>query len=229
MKPELEKFLTMQDLDDIFVARRSLKPLDSTDIDTVIAILSQWNTPQAIANLLFYPNTIPATVRSQSILKGLHENDCIYYRLAAIVGLQSLNASDFTAIEVEQIRDRLISLIASDRGIISARASVSIASYLQANDIDLIIPLLNHLDNLVKHNILVTLIEIVGVDRIRDLIDSAAQAKKISEEAVTFCQAKFSQVLELSNNSVTGVPFESSNLSLPMLSHIPNLKDIMGE
>jgi hypothetical protein len=229
MKQELEKFLTEKDLDDLLAARKSLGQLDSTDIDIVISILSQWDNSQAIANLLLYPKTIPSPIRSQSILKGLHENYVIYYRLAAIVGLQSLNAADFNAIEVEQIRDRLIQLIASDRGVIAARASVAIALYLQANDTDRVVALLNHPYDLVKHNLLVALIELVGVDRIRDEIDRAAQAKQISEDSAAFCQAKFSKILELSDNSATGVPFDSSDLSLPMLSHIPNLKDVMGE
>ena len=66
----------------------------------------------------------------------------------------------------------------------------------------------------------------MGLNNICDLIDQATQDGQIVTDTVTFCQTKFSQVLELSKNKEGGVPFARSDLMMPMLSHIPNLKSV---
>lgn len=225
MNRMLEEFLRAEDLDDALSAREELGELDSQDEARIVATLRNWQEPQAVANLLMNPTLIPAAERGKVLLRGLRERRIPYYVLAAVVGLQQLKASDFSRDDAEAIRERLLQLFQEYPGVIAQRASLTLPGFVTARETDQVVELLNHPDPVVRHNILFLLISLVGLDEIRPVIVRAAQSGHLSPEAVDFCSSQFAHISEIAGESPHAKPFRRSDLSLPLLTYIPNLRD----
>jgi Armadillo/beta-catenin-like repeat len=101
MSRELEVFLTTEDLDDLLRARQRLGRVSKRDSHAAVSMLEQWADRQAVANVLFYPDLLPHTVRMPFIMKALEETEFPYYTLAAVVGLQDLTDELETKLEKE--------------------------------------------------------------------------------------------------------------------------------
>jgi hypothetical protein len=93
MSPELEAFLAAEDLDEVLNARGKIAALAADDEATVRAVLAEWRNPQAVSNLLLHSTLIPEDIRLPTLFRGLYERRVVYYVLAAVVGLQSLDAA----------------------------------------------------------------------------------------------------------------------------------------
>jgi hypothetical protein len=99
MSRELEAFLTAEDLDDLLGARHRLGRVGKRDSQAAVAVLEQWADRQAVANLLFYPDLLPRSLRMRFLMKGLDETEVPYYQLAAVMGLQTLASEADTRLE----------------------------------------------------------------------------------------------------------------------------------
>ncbi len=101
MSRELEAFLTTEDLDDLLRARQRLGRVSKRDSHAAVSVLERWADRQAVANVLFYPDLLPRTVRMRFLMKALEETEFPYYTLAAVVGLQNLTDALETKLEKE--------------------------------------------------------------------------------------------------------------------------------
>jgi hypothetical protein len=233
MSPQLRTLLTATDLDNLSSARDNISDLNYEDTEELIRILQKWTDTQAIANILMYPDLIPEDVRLDYVLKGLHENKVTYFALAAIVGLSVIDIGTLTRDEQVKIVDKVIVLAKDNGGAIADRASVFLADnlpYLQENHSAKIVGFLDHPSNLVKHNILVVLISLVGLENIRSFLDNAVECHQLSESAKQSVKETLSGIAGLSeDNKVDHTRLHLGSLSTSLLSYIPNLKDYFSD
>src|SRR6266446_8357932 len=126
MSPELQEFLGAGDLDEVLRALQRITSFDAGDAAAVRSVLLQWQSPQAVSNLLFHPTLIPEDLRLASLFRGLAERRVVYYVLAAVVGFQSLDPVRMTAADRRRVVEELLALIRETNGVLAQRASVSI-------------------------------------------------------------------------------------------------------
>jgi hypothetical protein len=80
---KLKAFLHCTDLDDLLKAVGRLRKIRKHQQKCILEVLSAWDQPQSIANILFYPGIIPSAERFRCIRKALSEKNQPYYKLAA--------------------------------------------------------------------------------------------------------------------------------------------------
>ena len=153
MSPQLDAFLAAEDLDELLNARQNISALDAEDAGIVRSVLHQWQNPQAVSNLLLHPTLIPDDARLQALLQGLSERKVAYYVLAAVVGLQGINAADLANADRERLVVDLLALIRDTNGILAQRASVSFQGLANEADVPQVFGLMGHADNTVQHNL----------------------------------------------------------------------------
>ena len=162
MNEQLIKFLRAIDLDDALNLRGQIGTVSPQDSEEISKILTEWHPPQAVANLLLHSALISDRVRFSALMRGLDGYKGSYFRLAAVVGLQSLKS--FNDEERQTVLGRLTDIIQQDFDTIAQRASVSIDRYIGDDDLVGLFALLNHANPTVRHNILNTLIRHIGME-----------------------------------------------------------------
>ncbi|MEE3719371.1 hypothetical protein V2H45_21755 [Tumidithrix elongata RA019] len=229
MNEALKTFLETRDLDDLLEGRANISELDRENETEILRILKEWTNIQAIANLLMYPNLIPETNRIDYVLKGLRETNFNYLVLASVVGMGELNVESLSPQLITEVINQLIVIAKSDRGLIAERASVFLATRLWhfgANYASQIIELLDRPSDVVRHNTLVALIPLVGLENIRRFINNAVQKGLLSTVAQSYTEQRLATISGFSqNNQVDISKFDLDMLGVPLLSYIPNLSD----
>jgi hypothetical protein len=227
MENTLKTFLEINDLDLLWEARANISLIDSQDEAEIINILDEGKNLQAVANLLMYPELIPERKRFDYIIAGLQNTNFPYVVLVSIVGLQGLSIETLSVETKTWIIKHIISLIRENTGIIAERASVLIADSLwQLDEISAsqIIDLLDHTNEVVRHNTLVALIPLVGLENIRAFIDSAVQQQRLSQTGKLMAEEKLSNIVGFTqDNKVDSSKFDLGSLSSALLTYIPNL------
>jgi hypothetical protein len=205
MSRELEVFLTTDDLDDLLRARQRLGRVSKRDSLAAVSVLEQWADRQAVANVLFYPDLLPPTVRMRFLMKALEEMEFPYYTLAAVVGLQDLTGEEFEGAPDARkaVGDRLLTLIdwADERmrawdtaatglhtldEVIADRASVLLLEYVECADALQLVRLLDHPSDGVQNNVLYTLLDLFGKEEVERLVVEAADAGHVSPAAAEY-------------------------------------------
>lgn len=226
MSPDLQIFLTSKELDNLPSARQALAVLSSEDTTGLLAVLSSWKPAQAIANLLLYPDLIPGPVRFEYLMKGLSDKALAYHQLAAVVGLQRLESSQFSEDQRARVVARLLSQIQSDNVLLASRAAVSVGLYVHRRDAPALVNLLDHPAAAVKHNLLTVLIELVGLRNVRSFINSALESDRVKPAAKIFLKEKLTELEPfLREGTVDRLAFLNSPLSTPLLDYLPNFTD----
>ena len=169
----LKRFVAADDLDDLLKAASELRGLGPDDAAVVRRIVENWRPQQAVANLLFHACLIPADVRVAAILRAMNDCDQPYLKLAATVGLASVEPREVAPGDAAIIRGLLLELIEADDSILSSRASVSIDSWLDASSSPAVCQLLNHANETVRHNLLAWLIRHVNPVELRSLLEAS--------------------------------------------------------
>lgn len=230
MNEELANFLNTSDLNLLWEARNSISSVNQTDETEIIKILDEWANLQAVANLLMYPDLIPASKRADYVLAGLSETRYIYLVLASVVGLEATNLTDWSPNMRSRAIHKLVALAKSDTEVIAERASVFVADRLwQFDEVESsqIIELLDHPSIVVQHNALVALIPWVGLENIRQILDEAVEQGKLSEAGKRATEEKLSNISGFAdNNKIDSRTFDLNQLSAPLLAYIPNLDEL---
>jgi hypothetical protein len=220
MSPALERFLAVEDLDELIKARREIEALDPDDRLAIQAILEQWQNPQAVSNLLLHADLIPEEFRLASLFRGICERKVAYYVLAAIVGFQSVNPSELTFEDRERATTELWNMIAQSEDILAERASVSLRGFATIADATPMFALLDHSNTAVKHNLrawLFSTFKDLGLEQFTD----AARESGIGEDLQRQMVAEFAEFIS--------VPLPQQGWKSPifsLLSYIPNLRDV---
>lgn len=217
MSPELQSFLTAEDLDEVLDARGNLTALSVEDTEVVRDVIAQWQQPQAVSNLLIHPDLLPEDIRLASLFRGLAEQRVAYYVLAAIVGFQSVDTPLLTANENAKIATALWEIIAQTEGVLAQRASLSFRAFASEVDAPAVLFLMAHSDKTVRHNLRSWLFSVFK-DRGLAAFANAVQASDLGEAQKQELVAEFT--------ACTTKPPEGFNSPLfPLLTYIPNLRD----
>jgi hypothetical protein len=225
----LQAFLDARDMDTLADAHESVSTLDAADIAAVRRVLHQWRDPQAVANLLMYPLLIPDDARTAAVQRGLDESRQSYFALAAIVGLREFDVESLPSPQRAAVLDRLLALAQTDRGVIADRASVFLAERLWHFDdryAPLVVALLDHPSPTVRHNALVALIPLLGMDNLPGALARAVADGTLSASGQAAATRKLAQVSGFSaTDADDGSADDLGSLSAPLLAYIPNLDD----
>lgn len=203
----LQAFLEADDLDRMRQLANDLPPLTQDDQAAVSAHINRWDAPQAVANLLMQPHLIPPSLRRDALLRGLHE-PFTYNTLAALVGLQD-HADWWSEPDRAAIVQRLVDIIFGARRVLADRASLTLTQYAHPQEADKLIFLLGSPENVVQHNALVALVNMLGVDEARKQIEIAYAARRVTAAGYDYATAHLDS---------------AAQDGLPLLSYIPNLK-----
>lgn len=222
--------MTTEDLDDLLWARQRLGRVSKRDSHAAVSVLERWADRQAVANVLFYPDLLPRTVRMPFLMKALEETE-FPYTLAAVVGLQNLTDELGTKLEKEfeqefgpaaamkeddwkgmgerlaalreralgpeereerkAVRERLFAMIehadevmhAWDSAatghmtldqVIAERPTVHLPDLAEPRNAPSLVRFLDHPSDVVKNNVLWTLISLFGTEGVERLVVEAA-------------------------------------------------------
>jgi hypothetical protein len=217
MTPELQAFLSAEDLDDALRARHAIHALEEDDQWAVEEILFSGTPPQAVANLLLHPSLIPSHVRVDILRKNLREPSRPYFALAASVGVQEIDPRRLLeADRAGLVEDLWAALEKHPR--VSGRALISLLGFLRSRDAEDVAELLDHADSSVRHNALAWLIRQLGSD---DLDQWIAFANEIglTEETLRVTLEKLDEHNGKKNHG------GHSNLNLFVAPYIPSLSE----
>jgi len=220
----LNDFLKAKDLNDLLEISSSLLVLSNTDNDQIKQILQSWELPQEIANLLMYPNLIPEDYRFLSLFKGLQSPEVDYYPLAAIVGLEKINPNSFSEEFRTEVFDSLLGCIETEVLVIIQRGTIALAQYKMPHELDRIARWLNYPDDIVRHNILATLIDGNGLLATQERLTLILDSNRLSSFNRPFLELRLAEIerclINIDNNSGHLL---TTSLTTTKLPYIPNL------
>jgi hypothetical protein len=225
----LQAFLDARDLDTLADAHESLSTLDAADTAAVRRVLHQWRDPQAVANLLMYPLLIPDDARAAAVQRGLDDLQVPYLALAAVVGLREFDVESLPPGPRAAILARLLALVAADRGPLADRVSAFLAERLWHFDPSYgaaAMALLDHPSPTVRHNALVALVPVLGLNNLPAALTQAVADGTLSAPGQAAATRKLAQVTGFSAaDADDGSADDLGSLSVPLLAYIPNLDD----
>jgi hypothetical protein len=221
----LQAFLAAGELDDLAALRDAITTIDGDEAAALSAIVQAWSEPQAVANLLLYPELIPPPDRMPVLLRGLAAGADDYLALMAVVGLQRIAEEEIPVAVRPTVAGHLVRLVEQGRGPVAGRASLIIAAVAQDLDPAALLRLLAHPDPAVRHNLLVALLETFGLDRVVTTADAEVAAGRLGADAAAALREDLARA---GLDPAAGVDDErvlDSPLGLPLLSYIPNYRD----
>lgn len=219
MNPNLSKFLNADDLDDALRAFQEIGKLDDNDFAYIRQILADWHPPQAVANILIHA-LIPQDQRIDYLLKGLRDDHIPYFVLAAIIGLQNVQAESVTKEQRQLIVNELFRII-EQYPEFAGRGTISISPFLLLEDAPRMFHLLDILDGSSRHNVLAWLITKIGVNSQQEFLQ-IAENSGISVSAIQLAKNKLEEYTQAKAEG------KFTNIGFPLLSYIPNLQDMLG-
>lgn len=144
------------------------------DSAVIIGVLDDWANEQAIANLLMYPQLIPAPRRAASLLRGLRDQRS-YLRLAAAVGLGRTAAVDLPGLDAADALSALLGLIERDADVTASRAALGVAAVLHPSGAAAVLDVLvRHPAQSVRRNLEVALLDVLDTSGLRAVVDGSA-------------------------------------------------------
>jgi hypothetical protein len=211
--PELAVFLSSRDLDRLAAARDEIHEISASDVSRIRDIVESESDPQAVANLLMYPELIPPNDREAALAKAL-SGEPNYAMVAAVVGVQrAAEANALSEAFRNAVAERLVLLAGSSLDTIAARSTLALAELMDAVDLDEMLAVLERADEVVRHNLIAIAIPAVGAREIRQRLAALEAAGRLSDATVTDAL----RVLELRGPA-----------ALPRLVFVPNRDDWNG-
>jgi hypothetical protein len=218
---KLKAFLHCTDLDDLLKAYGRLRKIRKRQQKCILEVLSAWDQPQSIANILFYPEIIPKDERFQCISKALTEKKQPYYKLAAIVGISNFEREAFSSDQRDTIIDLLFSILEHDKGLIADRTVLALWNLIDEHHIPKALRLLEHANENVRHNILAWLIRQYADGNPNGLANEISNSS-IAQTIKEYCLAAID---EHNKKKETG---QFSNTDMALLSYIPNFSEMIS-
>jgi hypothetical protein len=213
----LKVFLAAEDLDDVGSAKPTTWTLTAEDTATIRSTLQHWQDAQAVSNILFHPDLIPADLRVTSLFRGLSERRVPYYTVAAIAGFGSLGEGTLSTAERERLASRLLVIMKSTNDARARCASTAWRSFAGEHLAPKVMGLLEHPDETVRHNLREWLFSTFK-DRGVEAFAAVASASDLSEQKRRRVMAEFKQL-------VANSPKEDAGLLDLQFAYIPNLRD----
>jgi hypothetical protein len=212
MEASLESFLQATDLDDLLVAHHQLTRINREDAAVLHEIIISGTDRQAIANMLMYPEVIPAPNRNEALLRALHSDPSDYQLLAAVVGVQRLGDTTGVPPEINhEVTECLLGALASVRPT-GMRASVALMPLLDDIGIESLLEILPRVDEAVRHNVLVMAVNRFGDGAVSRAVKWLNESSRLDNETAHSCLSEISRLEEGINRRVA-------------LAYIPNLVD----
>ncbi len=134
------------------------------------AVLHDWDDVQAIANLLMYPELIVADERLAHVRRALVDVHS-YLQLAATVAVMVVERAEIGEDARFDLLQRLLALVAADRGVLADRASYSAIGLLTPTDGPEVVERLDHPSATVRRNLFQGMLGLVGPSGIRSLVE----------------------------------------------------------
>jgi len=214
----LKALLAAEDLDDLGDAEDSIMFVTPGDAKAIRDILKEWDSPQAVSNLLMYPNLIPEDVRLASIFRGLDERKPAYYVVATVVGLARIKPHMLSREDREGIASKLLAIIREAKDVRATRASAALGEFLRPSDAPLVIALTEHQDETVRHNLKAWLLETFKSRG----VDTFAEAVRKSELPAEAPRRLIAEFQEFGRNHDQ---MEQVSKTQILYAYIPNLKE----
>ncbi len=213
---KLQAFLSCTDLDDLLRARGQVRNITTRQAKHISEILAAWDPPQAVANILFYPDIIPNIERFRYLLKALHDDKQPYNKLAAVVGISILKAEVLSSDQRAEIIESLYAIMCQYSGILAERTAITLFHLISRGHILKTLALLEHSNENVRHNVLAWLIRQYADENLKNLlieIENSSIAPKIKKACAT-------SINDHSNKKRSG---QFSNTATVLFSYVPNL------
>lgn len=168
----LRRFLAATDLDELGALREQLEGrlLDTDDLLEIIAVITDWEDVQALANLLMYPEVIAPAERHEALQRGLDDAAHPYLRLAAAVGLGDLDLAEVDDDTRYRFAQSLLRVVAAGDDAAAERAAFAVLRYLHPADAPDVVELLTHPSAGVRHNLVQGLFGLVGPTGVAALV-----------------------------------------------------------
>ena len=224
----LETFLKADDLDALLRAREdiSLTPEESA---LVASVIHSWSDRQAVSNLLFHSDLIPATLRFEALDRALNSHDVPYFVLAATVGLQGVPLGDVPSDKRAAWIQALLGLARSKSKALAGRASVTLFSWSQSVVAFDILPELVSLypvpDEGACRNIVAAVLSRCG-ELSADEFDRQLSEWHLSDSSMSALR----NAREEYKGTKAHDEFRAMLMKSPLFAYIPNLsEDIVGD
>lgn len=149
-------------------AHDALLPVDDETLGEVQYALDAWEDPQAVANVLMFPDLIAAPLRVPTLVRGLEDEG--YLQVAAAVGASRLPAP---VVEEDRVAlvDALLDLVAGQAGLAAVHAAEALDGLVRDDDAVEIVVLLGHPDDDVRHRLQRLMFGLLGAEGLDRLLD----------------------------------------------------------
>lgn len=209
-------FLAADELDLLADVRAGLGSPTASEQAEVQTVVEAWTDIQAVANVLFYPEVLPPEKRLAALRRGLSDQGHRYLRLAAATGAGSLDLGSLGDDDRLMLLRDLRGLLASDTSTVAARASVSIRRLLLPADSADIVPLLAHPDRVVRRNLEIALLGLLGPRALQTLL---ADRSRVAGGDAAAAHAAFA------GDGIDATRELDQQRVLPSLVYLPNLSE----
>jgi uncharacterized protein DUF7010 len=220
----LDALLNATDLDELLRLRHEIPALTPEESDRVAAVIREWRDRQAVSNLLFYPELIPAGIRFEALDRALHSSEDPYVALAASVGLQRVAPDDVPSEKREAWILTLLTHAGSTSPVLARRASMTLGSWSRrATDTDVLQRLVSRYPMAVENasrNIIAAVLDRCG-DLGADEFDQRLSDWRVSEPARAALRAAHAEYSEMKSRD----GFRATLMKAPVLAYIPNLSE----
>lgn len=226
--PDLEKFRSIEDLNELKTFRWEMEPFNDADKAFISKVFEEWNAPQTISNLLQHPDLIPEDLRFKFIHKGLTDCDEPYYNLSAILGIHSPEVLGFTAREEKKLKRLLFAHVSRTTDIRATAATQILYSYIAKEDAEDILSRMIHPNSVVRHNLFTMLVGFYGIEGVPQyLVENELKFGKAAFAGKEiYC--RFLEKIETADSEEER-QYAHVEMMLPKMEVFPNLKDIRIE
>jgi hypothetical protein len=220
----LDGFLTAMDLDELLRVRNEISSLTSEESTRIVSVLRPWNDHQAVANLMFHPDLIPADIRFEALDRALQSKDVPYFTLAATVGLQGMALDEVPADKRAAWGQALLAFVQSKSTVLAGRASVTLCGWSRSVVTSDILPKLVSVypvpDEGACRNIVAAVLENCG-DCSAEEFDQRLSEWRVSESTRAVLRRAHEDYTEKKGRDA----LRAMIMKAPGLAYIPNLSE----
>jgi len=209
----LERYLAVDELDELAELHEDADFTSAADRAAIARVLSTQSDVRAAANLLMYPDVIPADVRIDAALRAVALNANGYLRIAGAVAISHLPDLGYPSDARASLLAALLGVITTDAGPAAVRASSAISSFLDRESITEVVAALTHPNPSVRHNLVASLSRFADESGWEALLREAEATRPHSTIGVR------------EQLATDGVDLNGPVRALPVLPYLPNYQE----
>jgi hypothetical protein len=209
----LERYLAVDELDELAALHDDADFTSPAETATIARVLESQSDVRAAANLLMYPDVIPADLRVAAALRAVAPAANGYLRIAGAVAISHLPGLGYPDEARADLLAGLLGVVSTDAGPAAVRAASAIGSFLDPGSIPDVVAMLIHPNPSVRRNLAAALAPFVGPAGLDGMVREVQQAHPDSAVGVR------------ERLAADGIDLHGPLRLLPVVPYLPNYRE----